>query len=64
MLTRARNLKGEPNGYYKWKKCDTKIMNSVGKFNFMLDIEKKKSKLLDQNKMYVLKNEMEMGGQF
>ena len=39
-------------------------MNSVGKFNFMLDIDKKKSKLLDQNKMYVLKNEMEMGGQF
>lgn len=58
MLTRARNLKEESNGYYEWKKCDTKIMNSVGKFNFMLDIDKKKSKFLDQNKMYVLKNEM------
>ena len=36
----------------------------MGKFNFMLDIDKKKNKLLDQNKIYVLKNEMEMDGQF
>lgn len=64
MLTKARNLKEESNGYYKWKKCDTKITNSMGEFNFMLDIDKKKNKLLDQNKIYVLKNEMEMDGQF
>lgn len=43
MLTRARNLKEESNGYYKWKKCDTKNMNSMGKFNFMLDIDEKKN---------------------
>lgn len=43
MLTRASNLKVESNGYYKWKKCDTKNMNSMGKFNFMLDIDEKKN---------------------
>lgn len=34
-VDKSKKLKEESNGYYEWKKCDTKIMNSVGKFNFM-----------------------------